>query len=387
MTRRLALVIHAISGGGAERVIVEMAGHWARGDAEVTLVTLAGTEEDVYPVAPTVNRVGLDLTGDSHHALAAGTSNVRRIRALRRALREAHPDFVISFTDQVNVLTLLATFATGVPVIVCERTDPRHRPLGRAWSILRRMFYRRCFAGVVQTESVRSCLEPLCGSHPVYVIPNAVSGDGRLGSRPAERAAGPGAPRPRRIVSMGRLSPEKGFDLLVDAFASLAGRHPAWELAIFGEGPQRESLQEKIGRLDLGDRVRLPGWIDDRWAAFAKADIFALSSRFEGFPNALLEAMACGLPAVSFDCPSGPAEIVRHRVDGLLVEPGSVAALAKALHALMADDARRADYGARAAEVVDRFGSERFYDRWEAVFEGAATSDRRFAPPGAAEQA
>ncbi|MDP7305986.1 MAG: glycosyltransferase, partial [Pirellulaceae bacterium] len=143
---------------------------------------------------------------------------------------------------------------------------------------------------------------------------------------------------------------------------------------------------QQIAGLDLEARVHLPGWTDDRMAEFSRADLFVMSSHYEGFPNALLDAMASGLPAVSFDCPSGPAEIIRHNVDGLLVESENVTALADALNQLMADDSRRSDYGVRATDVVHRFSAERFYARWEAVFEGAATNDQRFVPAGPAEQ-
>lgn len=413
-TRRLALVIHGLSGGGAERVMADMANHWARHGVDVTLITLAAANTDVYPIEASVQRVGLDAMRESRGLVAAVRNNLRRATALRRALRLARPDFVISFTDQINVLALLATLGTRLPVIVCERSDPRHHPLGHVWSMLRRRCYRRCFAAVVQTKTVRGIVQPLCGRRPVYVIPNVASRDGRrfapTGELPASELPASkhtdggaadgrhtnGAPagveptrneptsvdsgRPCRLIAMGRLSPEKGFDLLIEAFARLAERHPHWTLDIFGAGPERDALQRQIAGLKLEQRVHVRGWTDDPWAEFSRAGLFVLSSHYEGFPNALLDAMACGLPAVSFDCPSGPAEIIRHTIDGLLAEPDNVAALADALHQLMADEGLRCDYGARAVDVLDRFSADRFYARWEAVFAGAATDDPRFSP-------
>ena len=388
--RRLALVVHALSGGGAERVMTDMANYWARDGTDVTLITLAAADTDVYHIDPSVRRIGLDMMRESRGLITAAKNNLCRAGALRRALRQARPDFVISFTDQINVLTLVATLGLSLRVIICDRADPRHHPLGRAWSMLRRRFYGRCFSAVVQTEAVRAVIQPLVRRRPVYVIPNVASRDTKQTISPSEsprrNSIDGGTDRPFRLVAMGRLSPEKGFDILIDAFASLTDRHPNWTLVIFGDGPLQGALQQQIAGLDLEARVHLPGWTDDRMAEFSRADLFVMSSHYEGFPNALLDAMASGLPAVSFDCPSGPAEIIRHNVDGLLVESENVTALADALNQLMADDSRRSDYGVRATDVVHRFSAERFYARWEAVFEGAATNDQRFVPAGPAEQ-
>jgi glycosyltransferase involved in cell wall biosynthesis len=384
--QRLALVIHALSGGGAERVLVDMANHWSQSGVHVTLITLAGAETDVYRTAASIERIGLDVMRESRGLMAAAKNNLGRAGALRRALRKARPDVVISFTDQINVLTLLATLGMRLRVIVCDRVDPRHHPLGRAWSLLRRRLYGRCFAAVVQTEAVGDFVRRLVGNRPVYVIPNAVGPDVPAVDSSSIQAASDVTEHPLRLVAMGRLARQKGFDLLIDAFASLADRHPNWRLDIFGDGPLQDALQQQIARLGLEQRIHLPGWTDDRLAEFSRADLFVLSSRYEGFPNVLLDAMACGLPAVSFDCPSGPAEIIRDRVDGLLVEPEDVDALADALNQLMADDAKRSDYGASATDVLRRFSAERFYVRWQAVFEGAATNDPRFVSAAPTEQ-
>ena len=163
----------------------------------------------------------------------------------------------------------------------------------------------------------------------------------------------------RRIVGLGRLADHKGFDLLLAAFQEVAADHPDWVLEIFGEGDQRPILEQYRDQHRLGDRVRLPGWTDRPAAVLSRGDIFVLPSRYEGFPNALLEAMACGLACISFDCDSGPREIIRPGVDGLLVPAGDVAALASALGQLMSDSDLRQRLGNRAREVVTRFSDPR----------------------------
>jgi GalNAc-alpha-(1->4)-GalNAc-alpha-(1->3)-diNAcBac-PP-undecaprenol alpha-1,4-N-acetyl-D-galactosaminyltransferase len=166
------------------------------------------------------------------------------------------------------------------------------------------------------------------------------------------------------------LSHQKGFDLLIEAFARLTPKYPGWELRIIGEGTDRAALERLATERGVALRVRFCGWLNDPQPVLAGSELFVLSSRWEGFPNALLEAMACGVPAVSFDCDSGPSEIIRDRVDGLLVPPDDVSALASALDHLMDDAALRREMGDRAREVVTRFSCARFFAQWDNVVRG-----------------
>jgi glycosyltransferase involved in cell wall biosynthesis len=364
MPRRLTLAVPSLALGGAERVVAKMANHWAeRGDA-VTVVTLSGNAGDTYALDPRVKRIALNAMQESRGPAQAVVHNVHRIRLLRRAIADSAPETVISFTDRMNVLTLLACRPLGVDTVISERIDPSRYEIGRAWSWLRRRVYPSARALVVQTVRVRRQMVDLMRGRPIYVIPNAVE------ARPANAATPPGAAKPasmRWIVAMGRLAPQKGFDLLIDAFSRVSARHPQWSLKILGEGPERPALERLIDANRLAGRVVLAGWEPDPNAALQQADVFVLSSRFEGFPNALLEAMACGLPAVSFDCQSGPAEIVRNEIDGILVPPEDVASLADAIERVLADEALRQRLAAEAVRVVERFSVERYFALWDAV--------------------
>jgi glycosyltransferase involved in cell wall biosynthesis len=337
-----------------------MANQWvARGD-HVTLITLDEVSRDVYPVDPRVVRVGLGWMRAANNVLQAGWNNLGRMRALRRAIHAARPQCVVSVTDQMNILTMAACRHANLPVVLAEHSDPRHQPLGRVRERLRRWLYPQAAAIVVLTQPVADYLRTMARDCPVYVIPNAVS-------PPAMRAGAGSHPREQRIAALGRLSPEKGFDLLLEAFAELAPQHPEWQLTIAGEGPERCRLQHCIERLRLQSRVTLVGWVDDPLGFLSRAEVFVLSSRYEGFPVSLLEAMSCGLAVVSFDCDSGPREIIRHERDGLLVPPADTHALAAALARLMRDVPLRASLGTAAREVVERFSIARFEAEWDAV--------------------
>ena len=345
-------------------MMVDMANHWADQGWSVDLITLAGACDDFFVLHPGVRRVPLDLLSDSVNVCSALYHNWRRVRRIRSALRRADPDVVISFVDQSNVLSLLASSPLRIPVIVAERTDPRHHSVGRAWSLLRRMTYPWSAAVVVQTCSVQIHLCETMALDEVRVIPNAVKAVLAAGEEPSGKGQS-------ILCGAGRLSREKGFDRLIAAFGSIHKRFPDWQLVVYGDGPERSRLED-LGKQLAAGCVSLPGWAADLDTSFHQAALFALPSRYEGFPNALLEAMSHGIPAVCFDCESGPGEIVRHGIDGLLVAPDDVDGMAEALAKLMADRRLREQFGRRAVEVVDRFSVDQFFESWEALINEVA---------------
>lgn len=387
---RITLVISSLGGGGAERAVVNMAGYWAeRGRAVTVLTSSHGPRPHAYLLHPKVShrdvgfstsvylpvkdfgalRTLLGLYGVcSAEERSAFIADLNVVAALRTAMVETRPDLVISFMDITNIRVLLAAHGLSLPVIVSERCDPKDNFLGAGRELLRwRLYPRAAFLTALNPEALAH-FTPMVGARG-RVIPNAVRpppGDGD------QHAAVPGETRAKTVVAMGRLSYEKGFDLLLYAFASVAARHADWRLRIFGEGPLRSELEALALRLGLSARVSFRGFTNEPAAEMRRADLFVLPSRSEGFGNVLTEAMACGLASVSFDCPTGPRHIIRDGVDGVLVPPGDVPALASTLERLMLDGAERARLASNAPEVLERFGEEKVMGMWERLVTAAA---------------
>ena len=360
-THRVTLVTSSLEGGGIARVVSIIANYWASRGWCVTVTTFdPPLISSHYSLNSTVLLRTIDQIVNSRGKLDAIRRNLGRIHALRHAIVESRPDVVISFGDVTNVLSLLACMFAGLPVIVSERIDPRRHDIGRTWSMLRRVSYPLASTIVVQTTRVLDAL-PESLRRKSVAIPNPIPVPTYLANPNEIQAGGP------VVVAMGRLNRQKGFDLLIEAFAQVCDRNRAWTLVIWGEGPERENLQSLSRRLGLGGRVRFAGRTADPESELARSNLFVLSSRYEGFPNALCEAMAVGLPVVATDCDSGPGEIVRPGVNGLLVPTEDVGSLATAMDGLMSDPDLRRRFGAEARNIVDVFSVSAVMNAWEAL--------------------
>jgi GalNAc-alpha-(1->4)-GalNAc-alpha-(1->3)-diNAcBac-PP-undecaprenol alpha-1,4-N-acetyl-D-galactosaminyltransferase len=358
---KVLFVISALSPGGAERVVSIMANYWARKEWTVTVLTLDdGMTPPFFRLDGSVQHIPLDVASESAHGIAGFWNNVVRILSLRRSISQNMPEVVISFVDKTNVLTILATLGLRCRLLVSERTDPRLHSIGNVWEQLRWWTYGGADRIVVQSQDALNYFLPKFQSRTA-VIPNPVvlppSGETLLENQRTGLS----------IIAMGRLSEEKCFDILLRAFVRLKERHPNWALTILGEGPQRpvlESLREQLG---VVESVFLPGIVKNPEKYLMNASLFVLSSRFEGFPNSLCEAMACGLPVIATDCSSGLREIIRHGEDGILVPPNDVNALANAMDRLMSDKGERRRLASRAVDVASRFNLEKIMGMWEEV--------------------
>ena len=354
------LVIASLESGGAERAMAQLADALVARGIAVDLVTWAdGEAGDFHGLDPRVRRHARNWPAAKIGPLTRAARGLSVLAWMRRLMRETAPDCVLSFIDQGNVLTLAASAGLGRRVVVAERVDPRaNDTLGPFWRLARFLVYRRADLVVGQTEAVAAWMSRRWGARTTC-IPNFL--------RPLPP---PAATRENVVVSVGRLVPQKAFDLAIRAFARVAPDFPGWRYVILGEGPCRTAWMRLCETLGISDRVRFEGLSREVEHWLGRAAIAVQPSRFEGFPNAVMEAMGMGVATISSDCPSGPSDLIEHGVDGILVPVGEVDALAREMAVLMGDPGLRQTLGSRAMALRERLSGERIMARWMAALSG-----------------
>jgi GalNAc-alpha-(1->4)-GalNAc-alpha-(1->3)-diNAcBac-PP-undecaprenol alpha-1,4-N-acetyl-D-galactosaminyltransferase len=325
---------------------------------EVVLITLGAIGGDFYALDARVQRRSLASMSESASALDALGANFRRIRSLRATLRSIAPATVLSFVTHTNVLTLIACTGLRIRVVVSERVDPTGHRAGAIWGALRAVTYQHADAVVVQTDHIAQWFRDRL-RHPqrVMVIPNPVVCK-PAGSLELEPKSAP------FILSAGRLVHQKGFDVLIRAVALAA--QPGLRLTIAGEGPDLEQLQRLAQTLGVGPQVRFVGNVRNLPSLMLTAQAFVLASRYEGFPNVLLEALACGIPTIATST-DGARAILGNGKYGCLVPCDDSAALSRAIARLGNDEKWRQHLAASAPLAVMPFEYARVLDAWEAV--------------------
>jgi GalNAc-alpha-(1->4)-GalNAc-alpha-(1->3)-diNAcBac-PP-undecaprenol alpha-1,4-N-acetyl-D-galactosaminyltransferase len=350
----IAFVIPGLGPGGAERVATLLCNFWASEGHAVTLITFE--DEGTVPFYMLDRAIALrKLNASAGSGSARLLNNVNRVLRLRALVKELRPDALVAFTTDANVIGLLASRGTDVPVVISERNQPDRPGLASMHRLARRLTYPFADAVIVQTDTIANWVQNRLRT-PVHVIPNPVA----LTTPRALMAT----PHQHVLIALGRLTAQKGFDILIEAFARVAGKHPDWRLVIYGGGPDRTELETLRDVLSLQRRVSLPGITKNIETAFAEASLFVLPSRFEGYPNALLEALAAGLPTIATSGPGGASEILEDGKFGLLVPPGDAVALASALDRMMSDPELRGTYGAKAPNAVAELNVERIGRQW-----------------------
>jgi GalNAc-alpha-(1->4)-GalNAc-alpha-(1->3)-diNAcBac-PP-undecaprenol alpha-1,4-N-acetyl-D-galactosaminyltransferase len=355
--------------GGAERVMAHLVSHLSAHHTVALLVWDTADTPSFYPLPDTVCVVRAGLLG-GRNLLDRLSRLLRRFGTIRREARTFQPDVVLSFMDTMNITAIISLLGTGFPLVVSERVDPAEHCIGKGKSFSRRWLYPLATCCVVQTERVRNYFTRM-PRPAIAVIPNPVPIPDEQ-AMPAVRG-----PSGRfRIIALGRLVPQKGFDLLIEAFGRVAQSHPDWDLVILGEGSMRAELESQIQVHALCERVSLPGISTRVTAELRNAHIMALPSRYEGFPNALAEALASGLPAVGFSGVSGVDELIIDNETGFLVNPKLDTGLSDALKRLMDQADLRSSLGARARDHMKNWRSEIICKQWELLLAGIVRNRR-----------
>ncbi len=334
---KIMLVIPTIAQGGAERVMSELANIWASQDYEVHLVLLADAEQ-FYALEKSVivHNLGFPLHQNKFIRLF---SLAKTFFKLRRLISQQESDFVLSFMNKYNVFTLLSTFGLKKKIIVSERDSPTEK-LHFITNFLRKYTYGLAHGIITQTQLSKKFIEDETGNKNVISIPNplkSISDDNEVNKE-------------KIILNVGRLVTKKGQDYLLEAFYKL--NLDDWKLVLLGDGHLKQKLEKKVQKLGIEEKVIMPGAVKnvDKW--LLKSSIFAFPSLLEGFPNALAEAMAAGLPCVSFNCDTGPSDLIEDGINGYLVNTGDIDTFTTRLYELATNVKLRDQLALEAKKVA-----------------------------------
>ena len=364
MSGRYALVTISLDemAGGLERNIVSLANELARRGHAISLITFDRQgARSFYRIDESIRwyKVGVFRP---HGPIRFG-DRLRLIRAIRAALRDARASVVVCFHHGILARFVLASLFTGIHIVVSERNSLT------IYDHIRQSKCNLNFLLMFLADRVTVQFPRYAADYPrllrprIVAIPNPVS-------PPAPRAGlgADGRQKPLQLLAVGRLCAQKNYGTLIAAFADLAPQYPNWELVIVGDGEMRKIVLADIARHGLEARVSLIPATVDMSDVYQRASLFCMPSRWEGFPNALAEAMAHGLPAVGYRGCAGVNDLIADGENGLLADGnGNARSLFEALDRLMADPARRKEMGEAAVKSVERFHPDRVFPRWEAL--------------------
>jgi len=375
-TLTIDVIIPTLGNGGAQRMVALLSAWLAGRGHRVRIITFASTDHPVVH-RPTDERVAIEPIGRHTGTRFSARSLLAVLWRLRGTVLARAPDVVLSFQD-IASFPALVTLPRRLPVVVAERHDPHtySRPGLRAR--LRAAFYPRAAAIVVQTRMLAARYADALQAR-LHVLPNPCPGVTRTARPDAAPGEARTAPPVRRMVTVGRLEASKELALLIDAAAIAFQGRDGWRLDIHGVGPLEGALRERIASHRLTHRIALAGHCPDVPDTLTDAHLFVFPSSTEGFPNALAEGIACGLPCIAYRGVSGVDELIRDGENGELLDPAdrTPQALADALARAMDDPQARARHGARSLEIAREFDRERLFGQWEHLLVEAANRAAR----------
>lgn len=349
MKKEILIVTGSLRRGGAERVISILSNELVKKGWKIHICTMLFSAIG-YELNPKIDVI--DLSCENRNQII---DTPRMIKALRETIMKLEPDAVVSFMLTINIVTWMATRGLKVRFIPSERNDPSATGRGKIKHWLSCKAYASSYKTVFQTERARKYYSIRIQQNGV-IIPNPVKVDQFRDSNPKHK-----------IVSVGRLEPQKNRRLLIEAFSDVYKKYPEYTLDIYGEGSQENELKQLILELGLNNSVVLHGNVNDVHRQIADAEMFVLSSDYEGLSNALLEAMMMGLPCITTDC-AGAAEAVENGVDGIIIPIRDRNKMTEAMEKLISDASLRKQFSEKAVEHSKQFQVGNVIAQWEQLF-------------------
>lgn len=362
---KITFVTSTLTSGGAERVISILANNFAERGYEVEMIALTSISPDYYTLNPKVKFIHADKVSKG--------GLLGELWWFRRHIKKEQPDVVIAFMEAVYEFVLLALLGTKIPVISSERLDPALISWPR--KVLRWLLLPTTTAHVVQTQQIKEYYNKRI-QKKTHIIYNPVNervfqvNDERLkvkdGKEVKVERLKVKDERLNRIISVGRLYPQKNQKMMIEVFEKIAPKFPEWSLVIYGEGRERDSLESLVSSLNsqVSSRISLPGRCETVIEEVAKSKVFCLSSDYEGMSNAMIEALCVGTPVISTKV-SGTDELIRDGENGLLVDIGDTDGLAQAFEKLLSNQELREQLGKEGQKLANQFKTDTIVDQWE----------------------
>lgn len=380
--RHVLLAIHSLEGGGSERQLTCLANHLANVPriARVSVVTVAPSDIDVYQLHSRIVRLSLHSRSplpETNNPVSKAYFNFFRIRKLKRIASELAPDVVVSFCDRNNALVLLA-LGNRYPVLISERSDPRFQKMPRMWETIRGLVYPRAKVCVAQTNDVLDYLKreyyPQDSKTTFLTIPSAINVPNASEHDASEHGVSEvqRSEKENRLLFVGRLASEKQIDQILVAWKTTHALLPGWKLRIVGHGPMEETLKRLAAELSLNQSVEWCGWQSDIWSEYRAARAFVMASRYEGFPQSLVEAMTMGLPCLVTNFSPAVNECVEHQKSGFILQ--SLSELPDYLNRLDKDPELEQRLSNRARAMSRRYQWGNVAGQWESAISAAMIS-------------
>ncbi|MGV3216515.1 glycosyltransferase [Clostridium perfringens] len=318
--KKIIFITGFLSNGGSERVISVLADEFQKRNHDVSVITVYGAKNDylfnkkvkIYPI--------------NHKSKNKFLKIINIILGIKNILKKEDPDVVISFDSMINIYTLFVKLLYNKKVIISERNDPNQYPNSKFMRKIRNFIYRLCDGIVFQTDDARSYFKKIIQDKSTIIF-NPISSNLPIWS---------GLSQEKTIITASRLTPQKNLPMLINAFNEISKEFNDYKLKIFGEGDLYNELYKQINELNINDRVTLEGFSNDIHNEMLSADMFIITSNYEGISNSMLEALAIGVPVISTDSPIGGAKMfINNRKNGLLIKVGDTNELIKAMKAIL----------------------------------------------------
>ena len=369
MKKNIVIVVSAMNMGGAQRVASILSNYWSQNGYAVTLIcTFTGEKTSHYQIN---KDVALKYLTNSPFFSKNNICNLAwKLLHLRRIIKSQNPDIVISFLARVNIASALSTIGIKSPLIICERTWPPFASLNKNFFWISKALFKNVDKIIVQTDKSKTWLRENFSSSNVDVIPNPVLYPLPIENERSECPSTLISNNKKVILASGRMHKFKQFDLLIRAFSQIEDKFLDWELIILGDGEEKDNLEQMLFDLKISDRVYFPGRVGNISEWYERADLFVLSSVVEGFPNVLLEAMSYGVPCISFDCDTGPRDMIQDGVNGILVDPKEKEiGLLNAMNKMLRDEKFRSNIANNSITLRDKYSVRKIMQKWDDIIE------------------